>query len=299
LCWYCKQNKSGQYWYNKTEGKGRIKPVSRIKGFYSKFCSEECINKWRQDNLVGSENINDSGTICHHCHSPFSGQHWTTYDERKKTTYKFCSQSCCDDFCNEYNQVVIAWNNLILERKNLTVPNFPTWEELEIKQENGELENFVEETKKKISEVRNSSLPANGNGEKMESEIITPINPFAENKAKEPNLPNLDKTHTHTQRERERERERERAKSQQSHLRTRIQQLEQKPSKTPQEEAELVAKRQQLAELEKKLRELERKNQEQKPKNKSWGLIIGGTVVGVVGLVGLIVVIVKRNKSKK
>ena len=130
-----------------------------------------------------------------------------------------------------------------MERKNLKVPNFPTWEELESKQASGELESYVEEVKKMISEAKQSQTVENSdkNEEKVENEIVPPVNPVADSKDKDHN--------SETERERERERERD--------LRTQIQHLEQKPTKTPKQEAELVAKKQELAELEKKLRELE------------------------------------------
>ena len=67
---------------------------------------------------------------------------------------KYCSQECCDSHLLKQNQVISAYNRLILERKNLKVPNLPTYEELEAAQAKGELESFVQQKLAEIKQTR-------------------------------------------------------------------------------------------------------------------------------------------------
>ena len=87
-----------------------------------------------------------------------------------------------------------------MERKNLKVPNFPTWEELETEQANGELESYVEQVKKRISEVREKRGGENNveSEKKVEDDVISSINPVADYEIK---------SKEDVERERERERE--------------------------------------------------------------------------------------------
>jgi len=97
-CGWCKQNNSGQYWYNEVvEKKEKLKPISKVKGFYSKFCSQECLNSWNQNN----QNNNNSEIICHYCNKFFQGQYWYKNNSRESLIHKFCSSECCNTYWNK------------------------------------------------------------------------------------------------------------------------------------------------------------------------------------------------------
>ncbi|CAJ0761388.1 20438_t:CDS:2 [Entrophospora sp. SA101] len=66
----------------------------------------------------------------------------------------FCDK-CCDTHLLKKNQIILAYNSLILERKNLKVPNF-TYEELEAAQAREELENYVQQKIAEIKQIRES-----------------------------------------------------------------------------------------------------------------------------------------------
>jgi|SRR6185503_12658544 len=94
------------------------------------------------------------------------------------------------------------------------------------------------------------------------------------------------------------ERQQNLTEQQQQQLQTEIITLEQKPNKTPTEQAELEEKRKRLQELEELLKKQNSNaNNTTKPSDKT-SLVIGCGVIGVV-LIGLVLILMRKNKKKK
>ncbi|KLL04214.1 MAG: hypothetical protein MRECE_2c114 [Mycoplasmataceae bacterium CE_OT135] len=152
-CAYCqKRNLTNPHVYE----------TNSVTGVKTVFCDSGCLNKHLEKlkKLNGKQQANkqrereresnSSKITCTNCNQTFQGKYWHAYDERKNLTYKYCSQECCDIHLLKKNQIISAHNRLVLERKNLKSPNF-TYEELEVAQARGELENYVQQ---KIEEIR-------------------------------------------------------------------------------------------------------------------------------------------------
>ncbi|CAG8700695.1 21165_t:CDS:2, partial [Racocetra persica] len=102
--------------------------TNSITGIKTVFCNQSCLNKYLEE--LNKLN-NSSQTVS----SP----------KREEKESIICTN------CDEAFQ---AHNRLILERKNLEVPNFPTYEELEAMQDEGKLENYVEQKIEEIKQIR-------------------------------------------------------------------------------------------------------------------------------------------------
>lgn len=102
-----------------------------------------------------------SAVTCYKCKKNFQGQYLSGgYDDRNREVY-ICSEKCLQDHNFQKSEVITAWNFLTFDKRNLQIPDFPTWEELIEKQKSGELKTFVQQKLEETKQVRKSKLTNN------------------------------------------------------------------------------------------------------------------------------------------
>ena len=125
-CEWCKQVKSGQYWY----------PTHKSKRIISnnKFCSEECLNQWQENKQSHKQERERESSpskeqqlplqFCPQCCRPLTGE-WVWTEDQANDNLEFCSEECCDNFY-EINKYCDGCGNVIYQQSYQWI----TWKDL-------------------------------------------------------------------------------------------------------------------------------------------------------------------------